>query len=290
MKKLSVFLIAICAFAQDEAALRRFFEGRTVRVKIDMPGSQEGVDVRWRQQAELDMKAYSQRLKKYPVSIANGDSVIVTMVRLKSKNIEFQLGGGGYGTLGDDTGDVSVPSVSRSSRQQQLEKDVKNEKDSRRRDDMNREIRRLEDDRRRQESRERARADELRDRKRFEVDEKRRRAGSRFNVWFPDKYLAESVPTPERLMGILGQWVEFGGEGAQRRQSAPEPPPPAASPALRRGMSRDEVVAMMGKPSSSKRRQEGSLAVVTETWNAGSEVTEVDFVDGLVLKYRISSK
>jgi hypothetical protein len=55
-------------------------------------------------------------------------------------------------------------------------------------------------------------------------------------------------------------------------------------------MTREEVFAMLGKPTSSRRRQEGSLVVETETWTAGSEVTEVDFVDGLVLKYRISSK
>ena len=33
------------AAAQDEAALRLFFEGRRVTVTIDMPGTSDGVDV-----------------------------------------------------------------------------------------------------------------------------------------------------------------------------------------------------------------------------------------------------
>ena len=33
------------AAAQSEAEMRDFFEGKSVRVKIDMPASQEGIDV-----------------------------------------------------------------------------------------------------------------------------------------------------------------------------------------------------------------------------------------------------
>jgi hypothetical protein len=34
---------------------------------------------------------------------------MITTVRVKKKNIEFQLGGGGYGVFGDDSGTVYVP-------------------------------------------------------------------------------------------------------------------------------------------------------------------------------------
>lgn len=212
-------LLALSALAQDEAGLRRAFEGRMVRVKIDMPGTHEGVDIHWGKEQPLDVKSYAQRLKNNPVAVARGDSILVTIVRVKSKNIEFQLGGGGYGTFGDDSGTVPVPSVSKTSRQKQLEDDAKKESDPKRRDSLNREISRLEDDRRREESRARARADELRAQKRFEVDEKRRRGGSRFNVWFPDKYLTGNTPMPEELERILSEWVEF-----QPAQLPPAPP------------------------------------------------------------------
>ena len=39
-------IAAAPAQAQDEAALRSYFEGRRVTVKIDMPGTSDGVDVR----------------------------------------------------------------------------------------------------------------------------------------------------------------------------------------------------------------------------------------------------
>ena len=35
------------AFAQNESSLKSFFEGRRVTVKIDMPGTSDGVDIRW---------------------------------------------------------------------------------------------------------------------------------------------------------------------------------------------------------------------------------------------------
>ena len=38
--------LAAPAFAQNEDALRTFFEGKRVTVKIDMPGTSDGIDVR----------------------------------------------------------------------------------------------------------------------------------------------------------------------------------------------------------------------------------------------------
>ena len=40
-----VAVMALPAQAQDEAALRAFFEGKRVALKIDMPGTSDGVDV-----------------------------------------------------------------------------------------------------------------------------------------------------------------------------------------------------------------------------------------------------
>ncbi len=204
---------SVFAWAQDEAALRRYFEGKQVRVKYDLPATHDGLDVYWRQDPPVNFKAYSQRIKKFGIALRDGDTVRVTTVRVKQKNIEFQLGGGGYGTFGDDTSRVTARSVSKSSREAQLERDISKETDSRRRDQMNRELNRLRDDRRRDEAYARQRAAELDAVKSAEIARKRLDGGSRINLWFPPKYLVEQIPTPNELIAMLTEYIDFGGSG-----------------------------------------------------------------------------
>ncbi len=87
--------------AQDEARLRRALEGKRVTVKIDMPATQEGVDVFPGSSRPIDFPKLSGRLKKNGVAIKEGESGMVTKVKVKDDMIEIQLGGGGYGTSGD---------------------------------------------------------------------------------------------------------------------------------------------------------------------------------------------
>jgi hypothetical protein len=87
--------------AQDEARLRRVLEGKRLTVKIDMPATQEGVDVFPGSSRPIDFPKLSGRLKKYGVAIKDGESGMVTKVKVKDDLIEIQLGGGGYGTSGD---------------------------------------------------------------------------------------------------------------------------------------------------------------------------------------------
>lgn len=277
-------LVLLCsASAQDEAALRRYFEGKQVRVKLDMPGTQQGVDIHWNQDPPVDFKSYSQRMKSFSKALSEGDVVRVTTVRVKSRNIEFHLAGGGYGAFGDDTGSVTPQSVPKSSREEQLEKSVKNETDQKRRDQLSRELGRLQSERQREEAYQRSRAAELQIAKQAIIDERRRNGGSRFNIWFPAGYLAESVPTPEQLMRALSEYVDFTPMSA---------PPERAShpPTLRRGMSREDLEAQLGRPSSTSQRNEGSLKVETATWDSPDQVTTVDFIDGIVIKFSTTSK
>lgn len=208
---LALPMMALALHAQDELALRRFFEGKRVRVKIDMPATHEGVDFRYRQDPPLDFKAYSDRLRKFGIALRNGDEVMVTGVKLKSRNVEFQLAGGGYGTLGDDSGYVATPSVPKSSRERQLEKDVKNETDGRRRERLQGELNRIRDQRQREERFQRDEAARLTEIRKAEIEQKRLQAGSRFNLWFPSNYLKEAAPTPAEVMEMLAEWVDFGG-------------------------------------------------------------------------------
>ena len=307
----AAWIVALPLAAQSEDALRRFFEGRTVRVKIDMPGTKDGMDVYWRQDPPTNMKTYGVRMRQYGPSLRQGDSVAVTMLRVKGKNIEFQLGGGGYGVAGDDSGSVSTPSaVPISNREIELEKQIDREGDRDRRDRMKRDLARLRDDREREDRRRRDRARELEAIKKAEIAQLRMQAGSRINIWYPDRYLKESVPTPQELMQTLAEWVDFSPMmgGPSPRESAPpprqqtyspDPPPPPPPPTngnypppgrVTRGMSIDQVHAILGAPRKAQEGRQGDLATLTETWDHADERIEVVYVGGVVVKYSTTSR
>src|SRR5918997_625232 len=85
-----------------EAALRAAFEGKTVTVKVDMPATSQGVDVFPLDGMPVDFREVAQRLKDNGTALKIGQQVMVTKVLVKkNSHIEFQLGGGGYGTFGD---------------------------------------------------------------------------------------------------------------------------------------------------------------------------------------------
>ena len=293
---------AALALAQNEAALQRHFEGKQVRVKIDMPGTHDGIDLYWKKDPPADFKSYSQRMKRFGVALRDGDLVRITTVKLKQKNIELQLGGGGYGTAGDDSGSVYLPSVTKSQRESGLEKEVKGETDKQRRDSLNRELSRLRDSREREEGLRRARQVELEMVKKQEIAQKRREGGSRFNLWIPAAVMAEAPPTPDMVMEALAQYLDFGpmretaptrAEPARTEIVAPAPPgnAPAATPdRLRRGLTRQQVHGMLGRPRSATKRAEGSLEVETDVFEDEVDRTEVEFVNGVVVRFRVSSK
>lgn len=288
-------------FGQSEPALRAFFEGKTVRVKMDLPATKDGVDVNFRSIPPVDFKAYSQRIKNAGVSVRNGDTIMVTQVRVKGRNIEFQMGGGGYGTFGDDSGSVSLPVITKSRRESDLERMVSEEGDRRRRESLERELSRIRADRQRAEERRRVEEARLREMRRMEIMEKARMAGSRFNIWYPNNYLKESIPTPRELMETLDEFVDFKPiAGQPQRPMMTEPPPPPAQSQLqftprsddklKRGMSRAQVYEILGQPTEFKDTNEGQLQIRTERFLTATEAIEVDFLEGITIRYRTTSR
>ncbi len=309
LKKALAFawIVALPLAAQNEEALRRFFEGRNVRVKLDLPATKDGLDVYWRKDPPANMSSYGQRMRQYGPALRAGDTIPVTMLRVKGKNIEFQLAGGGYGVSGDDTGSVSVPSVPKSNREIELEKQISKEPNGDYRDRLKRDLARLRDQRETQERRERERARELEARKKQEIAALRLQAGSRINLWFPDGRLKEEIPSPRELMQMLGEWIDFSpinGAGAPALRApvyANDPPPPPAPPPITsgnssgtgrisRGMSIDQVHAIMGAPRTAREGRQGDLPTLTETWERADERIEVLYVGGVVVKYSTSSR
>src|ERR1043165_1687907 len=116
--------------AQDEAALRSYFEGKVVQVKLALPADEAGVDVYPRASPPIDYSAHAKRLKKYGIALEAGQSALVTKLKVKGSLIEFQLDGGGYGTSGDQTNPtVAVAVVPKSQREKDLEAALATETD-----------------------------------------------------------------------------------------------------------------------------------------------------------------
>jgi hypothetical protein len=291
------------AQAQTEWDLKQAFEGQFVVVKMDMPATQRGVDLYPDRQPSVDFRAYSARVREFGVALKPGDRIMVTTVRVKKKNIEFQLGGGGYGVFGDDTGYVYVPEEGKSRREKDLEKWVKDERDPDRRRRLQRELDDLRRDRERENRRARSESRELTAQKESEIASKRLDAGSRFNLWFEEFRLASRVPTPREVRLMLEQFVDFGDGPPPRPDSrqtdsrvAPPPPPPAPRgdlarvSELRRGMSMDEVHDMLGEPTRNKGGKQGELTTITEWYDDGDRVTEVVYVGNVIVRFSTASK
>ena len=110
-------------------------------LRIDMPGTSDGVDVRPEGGRGMDSDRYRGELRRYGTAIHAGDTVTVTLVKVKKDLIEFQLGGGGFGTFGDDTStSVYMPLEEKSERERTLERLVREEDDRDRRRRLEREL------------------------------------------------------------------------------------------------------------------------------------------------------
>jgi hypothetical protein len=285
-------LPAASAFAQSETELKDFFEGKSVRVKIDMPATQQGIDVFPDARRPMDLTQYSARLKSFGVAVHNGDAVMVTMVRVKDKVIEFQLAGGGYGTFGDDTStSVYVPTVPKTQREKDLEKQVKQETNPDRKRRLQRELDDLRSEREREDARNRARSASASEVKRERIATDRLHSGSRFNLRYQD-----GVPpglAPDGVMRALEEYVDFSSlTNRPVRQGRPIPREPVAPPAtdIRKGMTMADVESALGRPDKTTPRTEGTLRVVVATYTRGDQVVTAEFVEGVLIKYSISSK
>ena len=306
---LLVLALAAPASAQNQTALKKAFEGREVAVLMDMPASHKGVDLHLQREPELDYADYAYRTKTYGISLRKDDRVMITLIKVNKKNIEIHLGGGGYGTWGDDTGTVSPTYVGKSSRESDLEKERNRTADERRKRDIDRELSYLRSAREREQRAAQREAEALTAIKKTEIATKRLDGGSRLNIWYADKRLEQWAPTPEELMFSLGKYLDFGdgrngdgvpgvsrGTAGNRLTSSSGRPTPSrpdietAAVSLRRGMSSDEVQDLLGKPTRRRNTKQGDLDAVVETWETTDSVTEVTFVGGVVVKFTSSSK
>jgi hypothetical protein len=182
---------------EAEKALKRFFEGRSVVVRLDLPATSSGVDVYPEREEPLDYRKMGDRIRASGVSLREGDRIAVTLVKVKDDLIEFQLGGGGFNSFKDSSGLAYVPSVPKSSYEKDLERRVRHETDERRRRHLQRELDDVRRDRERDDARNRVLTEEANEIRR---ERDRRRAldmGSRFNIRFEKKDVPPTYLVPD---------------------------------------------------------------------------------------------
>ncbi len=266
--------------AQNERALRQYFEGRLVTARIDMPGTEDGIDIYPASSQPLDYPKYATRIKDFGVAIRNGQSVMVTKVKVKDKLIEFQLAGGGFGTFGDDDAtSVSVPATSKSQRERDLEKSIKTETDRDRKRELQRELDDLRQAREREDRRNEAIATTASEQKREHVRQRRLEGGSRFNLRYRNGVPASAL-TPEAVMRALEKYLDFPADHATDDQRDERSP----APALRLGMLLGEVDSLLGAPARTEERMEGKYRVSVRTYHQGSRQVTAEFVEGVAVR------
>lgn len=195
--------------AQTENDLKNFFEGRRVEVKIDMPATKDGIDVYPERERQIDYSRYSSSVKGNGIGVQEGDRIMITKVKVKGKHIEFQLGGGGYGTFGDETSpSVYVPTAGKTQRERNLEKRLKYEDNDRSRRRLREELSYLRSERELINSRNQAEAAPAIEIAKIRIQEKRLQGGSRFNIRF-DRKVTENDLTPNAIMNALSEYLYF---------------------------------------------------------------------------------
>lgn len=278
--------IAQPAAAQSEERLRAYFEGSSVRVKLEMPGTSEGVDVYPERSQPIDFPRHASRLKRFGTAIRRGEEVLVTKIRLKKDLIEFQLGGGGYGTFGDETSSyVSVPAASKSEREKNLERDIPKTTDPAQLRKLREELDALKRARQREDARNRAEAEQAQQVKEANLRQRRLEGGSRFNLRYDPQVPLEAV-TPESVMRALADYVDFA---PMTEPGGARPDAGAGRGDLRKGLTMDEVDAMLGRPDSISQRKEGTLTVSTSTYRTRDRRITAEFVEGVLIRYTITT-
>ena len=287
--------------AQSEPVLREYFEGKTVTVKQAMPGTEEGVDIYPGTAKPLDYPKYAGRLKKYGTALRSGESALVTKVKVKAKHIEFQLDGGGYGTMGDETSThVNTEAAPKTRREKNLETEINREADPVKKRAMREELDDLKRDREREDARNRSTVAEAEEHRKENVRQRRLEGGSRFNIRYQDQ-LPSSALMPGAVMSALAQYVDFGDLRQQATPTALADTAkatgpwqiPNASPARpglpHKGMLLQEADALLGTPAKTAERKEGTLRVQTREYATPNGRITADFVEGVLIRYTITS-
>lgn len=299
MRTLAMSVAAACAATlamadvrkEREQALKQFFEGRSVTVWIDMPATSSGVDVQVGQQEVLDHGKVQSRIGGSGVSIREGQSARITKVVLKDDVIEFQLDGGGFNAFWNSSGTVSPGYVGKTSRERELEDEIRRETDSRRKRDLQRELDRERSQRYREEQQNREIAEAANEIRRERDRERALDMGSRFNIRF-EKKVPPQAATPDGVMEILSPWIDFGSLPGANAYARPRAQQASVQPAadddggVRPGLSRSQVGNLLGPAEREVTSTEGDLHKAVAVFRDGGRRLELTFVNGILVQMK----
>jgi hypothetical protein len=229
---------------------------------------------------------------------------------VKKKHIEFHLGPGGQSQR-PAKNNVYVP---KSDYERQLEDKLKSASGSNK-DYIEKQLYAERERRRKQERYEQSIADQQ-----YQIalsartpQEWARMAGSRINVRF-DSRVPGKAQTPSGLVAALSRVIDFDpaspgqavaappaapvGASAPIAAAAPVRAPAAAAappagpsvPPIRKGQSRSQVDAALGQPKGCSRDAQGTLPVETCSYRLSGATLEASFVDGVLVRYVITSQ
>lgn len=279
-------LISAGLIAQTEDILRYEFEGTRVEVLIEMPATSEGIDVDVFDVRPINMGAYSDRIKNNGISIYPGDVVMVTKVKVKSKHIEFQLAGGGYGTFGDESDNVSNITVPKSSREKELEEllNQKNTEETNNKKELQKELNKLRDERNREQlslNRQAALEAEL---KKDRIEDKKLQAGSRFNLRFDHKLESRDL-TIKNIQDALRDYINFNPQVPPKEDTKENTPT-----SLFKGIELEKAITIYGFPKSMNTKEECGLKITECLFDKGHQLVTAIFVEDVLVRYSIQSK
>ena len=60
--------------------------------------------------------------------------------------------------------------------------------------------------------------------------------------------------------------------------------------ALKKGMSQEDVDALLGRPESITQRAEGTLQVSTSVYRSGDRKVTADFVEGVLVRFAVGAR
>lgn len=284
---LALLLLASPALAQNETALKNAFMGRQVVIRIDMPASHKGVDLRFDRDIPFDLKENSDRIRAYDAALKAGDVMPVTYIKVKGDLIEFHLGGGGFNWFSESSS-KSANLSSKTVRESDLEKEIKNETDRDRKRRLERELDDLRRDRDRRDDRERRDVEEFNLRAKDRDMDRALKSGSRFNLRFK-KNVPPDALTPEGFERYLDAWVDFSGRSTRRSSSSTTSSSRSASQNRdwRKGTPRREMEDALGKARSEKScpGDDGGLDCRIATFEDGSDEIEATFVEGVLVRF-----
>jgi hypothetical protein len=286
----AALLVASPTLAQDETALKRAFEGKRVILRIDMPATKDGVDVWPARELPVDFSQVANRIRGNGIAIRAGEEQMVTKVHLVRNHIEFQLGGGGYGTFADQLSSPYQPPPipqGETPEERRLKTEIATTNDSRTRRELERQLGELQQQRQADNAAAEARYAELNLAAEAEVRERRLAAGSRFNIRW-DKSVPEEARTPEAIMAALAEYVDFSPMSGAAAEPAAEPGPGAGVVALRKGMTIAEVEALLGPARTVETEESAGLEIMTRTYEHPEHKVVAKFASGVLVDFAIT--